>query len=187
MDLPGNAFSLFVLYLVISGNFLAPLFSCRLRDFIENNMIARHVLGFLTLSFFVVVATKSAPMTYANVLSYSAVFYVWFLMSTRMNMTLWGVFILLIGSVYLIHLYQSDLTSDKPTPEEEHRMNIAKQVLTGLAFFTTFIGFISYYGEKRIEYGSKFSHGQFFLGTSSCKGESPSVGFFDSLRGIFRR
>ena len=187
MDIAGNSFSLFVLYLVISGNFLAPLFSCRLRQFIEESMIVRNILGFLTLTFFVVIATKSSPMTYANVLSYSAIFYIWFLMSTRMNMKFWMIFILLIGSVYLIRLYQSELTSDTPTPEEMERFNIAKKILTILAGIVTAVGFLIYFGEKRIEYGELFQFDKFLLGTPSCKGESPNVGFFDALRGIFRR
>ena len=132
MDVPGNSFSLFVLYLVISGNFLAPLFSCRLRQFIENSMVVRHILGFLTLTFFVVVATKSAPMTYAAVLGLSGLFYGWFLMTTRMSLNFWFLVITLLGSVYLIHLYQSDLTSDKPTPQQEEVFNMLKKAFTGL-------------------------------------------------------
>lgn len=186
MDIPGNSFSLFVLYLVISGNFLAPLFSCRLRQFIEGSMVVRHILGFLTLTFFVVVATKSAPISYAAVMGLSAFFYGWFLMTTRMSLNFWFLFILLIGSVYLIHLYQSDLTSDKPTREQEGVFTMLKKVFTGLAAALTVLGFLAYYGEKRIEYGEKFCHMNFILGVPTCKGESPSVGFFDALRGIFR-
>ena len=186
MDVPGNSFSLFVLYLVISGNFLAPLFSCRLRQFIENSMVVRHILGFLTLTFFVVVATKSAPMTYAAVLGLSGLFYGWFLMTTRMSLNFWFLVITLLGSVYLIHLYQSDLTSDKPTPQQEEVFNMLKKAFTGLAAALTVLGFLAYYGEKRIEYGEKFSHEKFFLGVPACKGESPNIGFFDALRGIFR-
>ncbi len=187
MDITGNSFSLFVLYLVISGNFLAPLFSCRLRQFIEGSMVVRHVLGFLTLTFFVVVATKSEPMPYKDVMGLSALFYVWFLMSTRMSMKFWGVFILLIGGVYLIHLYQSNLTSDVPTQEEGATLDHMKRILTGLAAAITVVGFVGYYAQKRVEFGSKFSHEVFLLGTPQCKGESPNVGFFNSLRGIFTR
>ena len=187
MDIAGNSFSLFVLYLVISGNFLAPLFSCRLRQLIEGSMIVRHVLGFLTLTFFVVVATKSEPMPYRDVMGLSALFYVWFLMSTRMSMRFWTMFILLIGSVYLIHLYQSNLTSDVPTAEEGANFDQIKLILTTVAGVLTVIGFGSYYVQKRIEYGSKFRHETFLLGTPVCKGESPDVGFFNSLRGIFTR
>jgi hypothetical protein len=187
MDIPGNSFSLFVLYLVISGNFLAPLFSCRLRQFIESNMVVRHILGFLTLTFFVVVATKSAPMTYASVLGLSALFYGWFVLTTRMSLNFWFLVITLLGAVYMIHLYKSDLTSDTPTPEQDAALATVEKVLSGLAGAFTIIGFLTYYGQKKMEYGDKFSHERFFLGVPNCKGESPNVGFFDSLRGIFRR
>ncbi len=186
MDIAGNSFSLFVLYLVISGNFLAPLFSCRLREMIENSMFARHILGFLTLTFFVVIATKSSPMSYQSVMIYSAIFYIWFLLTTRMRLHFWFVFIALIGTVYLIHLYQSDLTSDEPSPEAQEQFDAIKKVLTALAGVITILGVVSYYGEKRIEYGSKFKFEKFILGRQSCKGDTPPITLLETFRGAFK-
>jgi hypothetical protein len=181
-----NSFSVFVLYLVISSNFLAPLFSCRLQTQIEESMIIRHLLGFLTLTFFVVIASKTQPFSFAQVIGLSGFFYLWFLLTTRMHLHFWMVVIALVGTVYLIHLYQSDLTSDTPTEEEAKRLTFAKQVLTSFAGIFTFLGFFSYLGEKRLEYGSKFTYSTFFLGAASCKGASPKVSFLDSLEaGLF--
>jgi hypothetical protein len=181
-----NSFSLFILYLVISGNFLAPLFSCQLQHFIEDTMFFRHILGFLTMTFFVVLANRTNPMTYRGVLSLSGVLYIWFLLSTRMSLRFWTLFILLIGAVYMIHLYQSDLTSDTPTKEEAEKLDETKLILTATAGLVTVVGFLSYLGEKHIEFGSKFKFEQFILGAPRCRRESPSVGFIESMRALFR-
>lgn len=177
-----NAFALFVLYLVISSNFLAPLFSCRLQQHIEGNMLFRHILGFLTLTFFVVLASKTKPLTFAQVMGLSGFFYLWFLLTTRMYIEFWFLMILLVGGIYLIHLYQSDLTSDTPTKEEEERFTLAKQILAAAAGLVTFVGFFIYLGEKKIEYKNRFSYWDFFLGTPSCKGESPDISFLQAFR-----
>lgn len=181
-----NSFSLFVLYLVISSNFLAPLFSCRLREFIEGSMVVRHVLGFLTLTFFVVVASKTKPLTFTQVMGLSGFFYTWFILSTRMHLHFWFIVISLVGAIYLIHLYQSDLTSDTPTEEQQEQFNMVKQILAITGGVVTLIGFLSYFGEKKIEYGSAFKFEKFLLGAPSCRSKTPKVGFFDSLRGAFR-
>ena len=184
--LSANSFSVFVLYLVISSNFLAPLFSCRLRQFIEGSMLVRHVLGFLTMTFFVVIASKSAPLTFAEVMGLSGFFYTWFVLTTRMRIEFWFAVITLVGAIYLIHLYQSDLTSDTPDEEKSNTLNIVKQVLAASAGIITLIGFVSYLGEKKIEYKEKFHLETLLLGAPSCREKTPKVGFFDSLRGVFK-
>ena len=47
--------NVFVLYLVLAGQFLDPLFPCHSKRLLENSMLLRHVLGYLTLLFFVVI------------------------------------------------------------------------------------------------------------------------------------
>jgi hypothetical protein len=185
-NLGENSFSLFVLYLVISSNFLAPLFSCKLREFIEGSMFVRHILGFLTLTFFVVVASKTKPLTFAQVMGLSGFFYTWFILTTRMHLHFWFIVISLVGAIYLIHLYQSNLTSDTPSEEDSAKLTLVKQILAGTAGVITLLGFLSYAGEKKIEYKGGFSIEKFLLGAPSCKSKSPKVGFFDSLKGLFR-
>jgi hypothetical protein len=177
-----NAFALFVLYLVISSNFLAPLFSCRLQQHIEGSMLIRHILGFLTLTFFVVVASKTAPLSFGKVMGFSAFFYTWFLLTTRMHIEFWFITILLVGAIYVIHLYQSDLTSDKPTEEQDKQFSLAKKILAIGAGATTLVGFITYLGEKKLEYKNRFSYAEFFLGAPDCRGESPNVSLVESFR-----
>jgi NADH:ubiquinone oxidoreductase subunit 6 (subunit J) len=149
-------------------------------------MLVRHVLGFLTLTFFVVVASKTKPLTFAQVMGLSGFFYAWFVLSTRMHLHFWFMVISLVGAIYLIHLYQSDLTSDTPTEEEQQKFNMIKEILAITAGVVTLLGFLSYLGEKKIEYKGGFKFEKFLLGAPSCRSKTPKVGFFDSLRGVFR-
>lgn len=180
-----NSFAVFVLYLVIASNFLAPLFSCRLRESIESSMVIRHVLGFLTLTFFVVLANKTKPLSFKQVMVYSGFFYAWFVLSTRIHIEFWLIIIALLGAIYLIHLYQSDLTSDVPTDEEDKFYKQVKMVLSAIAGVITIVGVVIYLGEKQIEYDKNFSYANFVLGAPDCRGKSPKVGFTKSLKRAF--
>ena len=43
---------IFILYLVISGNFIGNRFSCKLQKLLQNNMFFKHLIGFMLLFFF---------------------------------------------------------------------------------------------------------------------------------------
>lgn len=181
-----NSFAVFVLYLVLSSNFLAPLFPCRLQEFLSESMFVRHILGYLTLTFFVVLSSKTVPLSFAQIMALSAVFYFWFLMTTKMHMTPWFIMITLVGVIYIINLYQTIEPEKVQSEEEQKALSITKQVLAGLAIAVTLIGFLAYFGEKRIEYYGEFSIQKFLLGAPHCKGESPNVGYLKALRSAVR-
>ena len=44
---------LFVLYLIIAGNYLGELFGCKTQKMFQENMYFKHIIGFMTLYFFV--------------------------------------------------------------------------------------------------------------------------------------
>ena len=52
-------YTIFILVLIISANFLAQLFPCRLQQVFNESMFTKHLFGFFTMIFFVVL---SAPM-----------------------------------------------------------------------------------------------------------------------------
>ena len=44
--------AIFIFTLIISGNFLAQLFPCNIQKLLSNNILVKHLFGFLTLFFF---------------------------------------------------------------------------------------------------------------------------------------
>ena len=67
---------------------------------------------------------------------------------------------------------------DKDKIEEEQldknkalvgKIEIANTLLTAVVFLITATGFVTYIGEKKHEYGKKFSYAQFLLGKPSCQ------------------
>lgn len=178
MDILQNSPSLFILYLVISSNFLAPTFSCQVQRFIQNSMLMRHFLGFLTMTFFVVLTNQKNPIPLSQMFGVSALFYTWFVFTTRMSLVFWIFIILLFAAVYILSLYEKDETDEKKLED----MKKAKMGLVITGAIVTLIGVLFYYGEKRIEYGEDFQFLKFIIGTPECRGESPTVSTSEAFR-----
>jgi hypothetical protein len=165
---------LMVFYLLIVANFLAPLFNCRLQDVLVNNMILKHMFGFLTLFFFVVfVEPEHSDKTFTYQIVMALGLYVWFVFTTKMEIHAFAIFILVLFSLYMFNIYfdrnSKHLENDK---KEIVKENINRYGLI-LGLLITMIGFASYVGQKKIEFGSRFTWTDFFLGNPECKKESP--------------
>jgi preprotein translocase subunit YajC len=183
MDILQNSPSLFILYLVISSNFLAPTFSCQVQRFINESMGMRHLLGYLTMTFFVILTNQKDPIPLDKMFGISALYYTWFVFTTRMSLYFWIFLILIFATIYILSLYQKDEKDEKKKEQmEKGQMGL---VITG--GIVTLIGVLFYYGEKRIEYGENFSLGKFILGVQECRGESPNVTLGQSARAALLR
>jgi hypothetical protein len=177
--------NVFVLYLVLAGQFLDPLFPCHSKRLLENSMLLRHLLGFLTLLFFVVIideftdAITSAPV----ILGLCAAIYVWFVLSSKMTSFTWIALMLTLSTLYLIDLFVSRI--DKPSDETKLWTSRANTVLITIAIGLTIVGFTAYMGEKKLDYGKSFSYLTFILGKETCRDTVSSIPFFKAIRAAF--
>jgi hypothetical protein len=186
LDLSNHTSSLFVLYLILSSNFLAPLFSCKIQNFIQSSMLLRHILGYMTMTFFVILANQKNPLPIGKLIPLSIGLYTWFVASTRMNLYAWFILLIAIGGCYLLQIYQDDIERDTENLDERQDeltgVNLAKKILTGIAIAITIFGVAIYFGEKRIEYGSKFNLSTFVLGVPECRRYTPDIHIGKSLK-----
>lgn len=162
-------YMIFVLYLVISSNFLAQLFSCQLQYILNNSMLAKHFLGYMTLLFFVVLSSGDTQST-SEALLYSLIIYIIFWFSTRISTEYFIVFIILTAAMYIIHLYQKE-----SGVQVSRRLQIVKNILQISMFVVLVVGFFFYIIEKKVEYRKKFSFKTFILGKPICKNKSPKM------------
>jgi hypothetical protein len=172
--------NLFVLYLVLAAAYIQPLFFCNADTALGNSMASRHLVAFLTLTFFIVVTDTELDdtMPFATVLMTSAIIYLWFLISSKMTSNWWLVLAILLASLYIIDLYHEShpKTDFKPI----------KEGILGVAAALTLVGFLIYVGEKKLDYKSDFSYTTLLLGTKECK-RTPNVqSYWKSLEAAFK-
>jgi len=177
--------NLFVLYLVLAAAYIQPLFFCNAGTDMGNSMVARHLVAFLTLTFFIVVADSELDdtMPFATVLMTSGLIYLWFLVSSKMTANWWLVLAVLLASIYIIDLYDENQPKKAKAKLD---FKPIKEGIIGVALALTLVGFLIYVGEKKLDYKSDFSYTTLLLGTKECK-RTPNVqSYWKSLEAAFK-
>jgi hypothetical protein len=171
--------NLLILYFVLAGRFLTPLFPTNTSAFLADSALMRHILGFATVGIFCI-AGKSALddiMPMGTLLATTVVIYFWFLIASKMTANWWILLSLLFVALYFIDVYEEDAGIQKD-------LVTVKQVILGLSVVITAIGFVIYVGEKKLDYKSKFSYETLLLGTTP-KGTPNIQPYWKSLQAAF--
>lgn len=165
---------LFVLYLIISINFANTTFACKLQKLLTESMLAKHIVGFFTLYFFVIVTSpprrKSAGLLDNRVLQ-AIILYALFMISSRCDTYFLAIFLIGLGINFIINSYLDGLPQDSTeiSPDTEHKLHQFACICAAISVCALLIGFILFYGEKRLEYGTKFQFGDFLFGNPHCR------------------
>lgn len=171
--------SLFILFVIIGGNYMSQLFPCRLQTVLEKNMLAKHLLGFFTLLLFVELSNAAGNddgVGWKTVIARSLLLYVWFVFATTMEPSVFIILIGLLAALYVLKLYINQLDK-KANPDDIKMVSKLRQFESWIYYssiIVTIFGVIAYYGRKKIELGNKFNLVQFFIGNPKCKGSIPN-------------
>lgn len=151
--------SIFVLYLIISGNFLANFFGCRTQEAFSTNMWLKHLLGFMTLYFFVVLVDSKSKLSDSPTqqFGFSILFYLLFLLTTRMDYKWWLAMILGLAIVYTMQVYKEH---EKTEEELRQQINQYQTYIVYVLVVVLVVGVIVYYGKKKIKYRRRFQSAQ---------------------------
>ena len=184
-DAPYN--TLFIIYLLISCNFLANLFSCNLQQLLSENMYLKHLFGFLTMLFCIVYVDSNIvkESKYIEGFFYAIIFYIWFWLTTKTHLYTTIIILLLLLIVYILQIHinvknqklekkQTELDQEQKNIDQEQKnidqeqielnksidkIKLSQYIIIGFACAITIFGFIYYYSEKKREYGEKRADG----------------------------
>ena len=162
--------SLFIIYLLISCNFLAQLFSCELQNILANNMFVKHFFGFTTMLFCIIFvdSTIQKEGKYAEGVAYAIIFYLWFWVTTKTNLYVTLIIIILFLIIYVLQIHKNTLDQE----EKVNEISNYQQIIALIAFIITIIGFIHYYLLKSDEFKDNWNTYDFLIGTTVCKNNS---------------
>ena len=180
-----NGFYLAIVYLIISSNFLGNLFGCRIQQLFANNMPIKHLLGFLTVFFLIVLSDPPEGYTIHKTIVLTVAIYVWFFLTTKMHVSFWVPMILSVFLAFVLYTYRKEAGSDV-SKERQDMMEKIQTVAVIFAGVLTAIGVAAYYGEKKLEYDADFDAATFWLGKPDCKYATPPTSISDSLAALFR-
>lgn len=189
MNVFGALPAIMIFYLLIFGNYVAELLPCKLQAFISKSIIARHIIGFFTLMFFVVLSERSfisGQLSITEILGKTLIVYMIFLISSRSDVLFWSIGTGLLLVYYVIDLYEKEHPDDKDS-ETGETLKLVLKILGPLILSVYIMGCVVYLGEKRNEFGKNFQLRKFFMGRPYCRGISPKVEplFTRFLRGLY--
>jgi len=144
---------LLVFYLALSGNFLGDLFSKELRTFFENNRISQHMLGYLTMLMSITYVSGIKSIMFGLILT--AILYLWFLLTTKLELK-WNIGILLVLLLNLFINKYSNYLKEQKDPSYKKYKTISHGLFT-ITILTTFIGSSFFLLEKKNKFGDKFN------------------------------
>jgi hypothetical protein len=175
---------LFLLFLTISGNFLAQLFPCQVQELFTTSIFHKHILAFFTLFFAIVLSsddTKDLTLLFRKTI----LLYLLFVLITRMDKNFFLLFLFILASKYLLEKQIENLPKD--TPEETlNNYNKMNKMLQYTLIIIGIIGFLIYLGEKKYEYKKDFDFTTFIFGKTVCKGTKlKNTSYLNSLRYLF--
>lgn len=157
--------SVFTLYIIVSGNFLANIFGCRAQDALTSSMALKHLLGFMTMLFLVVLVDGNSHMLPHHQLLLTIVMYLVFVATTRAEYKYWVVFLVLLCANYLLDIYRKNDATPEPRKKQ---LQTAQMALVGLAGSIMAIGILVYFAKKYQEYGNSFEWNKFVFGKTQC-------------------
>lgn len=163
--------SLFIIYLMIACNFLPQLFSCQMQNILKNHMYVKHIVGFLTILFCIILVdtTIQKENRYFEGFIYAIIFYIWFWVTTKTNLYITLNIIVLFLIIYLLQLYKNTLIDDEDNKIYKEKISNLQIFIVIIAIIVSIIGFIMYYLEKKEEYKNNWNYTNFLIGTIDCK------------------
>lgn len=177
--------AIFVFILIVSGNYLGELFPCRVQRILSDSMLMKHLLGYLTLIFFVVLTIPELQNS-PQFIKTTLIVYFSFLLLAKTYYKIWFVIFTIVGIVYLIDMYKTSIEKNEKDnvnkDKQTHIINIIQYILVIIIIIFTIIGFLTYMGNKKIEYKKSFNYLTFFFGKPKCREISPKFpGYIKSI------
>ena len=184
---------IFIFILLISGNYIGELLPCKIQKFVKEDMYFKHVLGFMTLLFFVVV---TMPSVFGDkIILNSIILYIFYLFFIKTHYVFWSINVILFSIIYLADIHLGNIDNNNKDNNKDNNsvskeMYLFEQVriiMLVLIMMLTIFGFLIYLGNKKREYGKKFTYLMFFLGRPSCRGTSPDIkSYLEEIKYAFK-
>ena len=182
-----NIFCIFIFFLIISANFLAELFPCRLQNVLRSNMVVKHIFGLFTMIFFVVLSSGIKNKNIVKILQNATILYFIFMLITKCQIHLFFIIIILLATSYIINIIkEQEIESNKKELNENNIYDKITYIIYIVIGVLIILGVLLYMGEKKLEYKKDFDYITFFIGKHSCKGESPNTNMIESIKHIFK-
>lgn len=187
-----------IIYALVALNFLFNKlkdFSCHAQNIVHRHLILKHVLNLIGVFFVIVLFTRNTPIRPPFLVLLTCLMYLLFMLMTRCDYRLLGVFLVLMIVMMYIEAeksYRKKHESHDAAAITEMRLTKAQSIIQVLSVIVIIIGVIVYIGQRSREYADVWSWKTFWVGIRKCKGngspiEKPiAVDFMEGIQRLYK-
>ena len=160
------------------------LLGCKIHDIIDNTLWLKHLLGFMTTYFLIILAVPPSAYGHRETLGFTISVYIWFYLTTRMNVTFWVPMITLATLSFFLYMYMGQRNIKDAFAANAKVAQTAMIVTAGVL---TLVGVVVHYGERKVVEGSRFRAWDFWTEQArSCTKQHPvDIHLRKSLAALF--
>tara|TARA_B100002051_G_C16743057_1_gene645593 strand:+ start:4000 stop:4521 length:522 start_codon:yes stop_codon:yes gene_type:complete len=164
--------SLFLLFLVVSGNFIGGLLGCQAQKLLTNNIYAKHFV-LLSLIYFTIDLTSDETL-HPNILFKKTIqLWVFYILFSNIDINFTIIIVILLIVLYVSDDYYTYFKNHSEKKEESkeliQKLEIIINTLGYIIVTFLIIGFIIYFLKQKREKKNNFHFMKFLLGTVKCK------------------
>jgi len=167
---PNLSKALLVFYLLVANSYTRDLYSGQLSQYIQNNRMAQHFVGYLTM---ILIMTNFVGVNdVKTAVIYSSITYLFFIITTKLDL-FWNLsvlFILIFAYLYETQIDNKEkkLSKDEAVTKKDIKKikknnNKIKKIIFASIFTVSIIGFIFYFSRKKKQYGGEFDIDKFIF------------------------
>jgi len=190
LDFP--SYGVFLMTLIVSANFLAETFPCKIQYLLKNSMYFKHFFGFLTMMFFVILTIPNRKIQIKKLLFDSVMLYVGFILLGKTHSPVFFIIFSILCIIYILELMKNEKKDKIMENEGDYntykKLEFYQNILKYLSIVLLIIGVLSYMGDKKLEYKKNFNYELFIVGKQSCNNDVNNLtvkSFFTNILHIF--
>ena len=179
LDFPSHG--VFLMTLIVSANFLAETFPCKIQYLLNHNMYFKHLFGFLTMMFFVIITMPNRKIQIQKLVRDSFILYMGFILLGKTHSPVFFIIFSLLCVIYILELMINEEKERIEEGEGEGDQKLVEtfkfyqSILKYVAIILLLVGFLSYMGAKKVEYKKNFTYESFIVGKQSCRNNSSNL------------
>ena len=164
-----NIKSLFIIFLIVSGNYLGDLIGCKMKYLLTENIYVKHLLLFLLIFITIGLVNEEKDRHPMDIMKDMIFLYILYIIVTRTNIYFTIILLVSIFILYIIDEIEKYEIKKSDTEDNKEKFIKMKDYVTKIIIFIIIFGFIYYLYDKRKEYKKNFNLFTFLLGKTNCK------------------
>ena len=188
-------YCIFTFFLLIFADSTSDLFPCQLRRVLDNNLILKHGMVYLTITFLIVLLENIPDKSLYKIFSVSFYLYISFILISKTEYGFFVPILIITAVIYILYLKREELHKQEETASKKEKEELQKKhdliikINNGLIiviFILTIIGFLVYMGRKKFEYKNNFNYLTFIFGKTECNDSTSNIDISTSLKYLFK-